>query len=99
MFKKTVLKTADMSIEEYAYWFWGNIFSKWGIYDRVDWDNLKERLKMHTKDKQEIFWKVYHKYKDSDDKQGITDSWMNYQYYKEQEKSDSLTTYISKETP
>ena len=89
MFKKTVLKTADMSMEEYAYWFWGNIFSKWGIYDKVDWDNLKERLKMHSKDNQEIFWEVYHKYKDSGDREEITKDWEDYQYYKELEQKKS----------
>ena len=73
--KKTLLRISEMTMEEYANWFWGSTFSKdkdgtqdkkWGIHDKVSWDKLKARLKAHFsyKDSQ-IFWKIYWEYKDA----------------------------------
>lgn len=86
---RTVRKIAELSMRDYAYWFWSRIFTKWNIHDRVNWDNLKERLKMHTGQQQEIFWEVYWLYKNAEIKEAkdqITEDYMNEKYYREQER-------------
>ncbi len=74
-------------MEEYAYWFWGNIFSPWGIHDRVDWTRFKERLKMHSKPDRDMFWFVYRLYKEAPDKNWVTD---DYEKRKEDEERNRI---------
>ena len=65
--KKTLLKISEMTMEEYANWFWDATFtsSKWGIYDKISWDKLTQRLKNHFDyETRQVFWTVYWEHKD-----------------------------------
>ncbi|MCW4049151.1 MAG: hypothetical protein NWE89_05375 [Candidatus Bathyarchaeota archaeon] len=63
--KRTLLRISEMTMGEYANWFWGATFAKWGIYDQVSWDKLKQRLKAHfIYETRQIFWDVYWEHKD-----------------------------------
>ena len=66
--KRTLLRIADMSMEEYANWFWGAIFSQWGIYDQVSWDKMKWRMEGHYDyEVRQEFWEIYWEFKDASD--------------------------------
>lgn len=70
--KKTLLKTAEMTMEEYAMWFWGSVFGKWGIHDKVSWDKLKSRLRAHfSYEDSQAFWNIYWEFKDAPDKDQV----------------------------
>lgn len=70
--KKTLLKVAEMTMEEYAGWFWGANFGKWGIHDKVSWDKLKSRLRAHfSYDDSQTFWAIYWEFKDAKDKDQV----------------------------
>ena len=72
--KKTLLKTAEMTMEEYAEWFWGANFGEWGIHDKVSWEKLKQRLKAHfSYENRQMFWDVYWEFKDTGDSQARED--------------------------
>lgn len=60
---KTLIKISKMEMEEYAYWFWENVFI-WGAYERVSWEKLKERLKHFKYESRQVFWTVYHEFKE-----------------------------------
>jgi len=64
--KKTLLRIAEMTMEEYAEWFWGANFTKFGIHDKVNWDKLTNRLKAHfSYEDRQMFWEIYHEFKDA----------------------------------
>lgn len=70
--KKTLLKVAEMTMEEFAMWFWGSVFGKWGIHDKVSWDKLKSRLRAHfSYDDSQAFWAIYWIFKDAKDKDQV----------------------------
>jgi len=89
--KKTLLKISEMSMEEYADWFWGGVFTsgskEWGIYDKISWDKLKPRLKNHFDyETRQVFWDVYWNHKDQktggqvqDDRQAFEDYKQTYE--------------------
>lgn len=64
--KKTLLKIADMSMEEFADWFWKSMFEGWGFGDKVYFDVFMKRLKNHFRyETKQIFWDIYWEYKDA----------------------------------
>jgi len=94
---KTPRKIAELSMKDYAYWFWSRIFTKFNIHDRVDWDNQKARLKMHTREQQEIFWEVYWLYKNANNKTWVTRDYEDEKFYREQYERESLKLIIQKQ--
>lgn len=89
--KKTLLRISEMTMEEYGNWFWGGVFTsgskEWGIYEKISWDKLKQRLKNHFDyETRQIFWEVYWEYKDQstggktqDDRQAFEDYKQTYE--------------------
>ncbi len=64
--KKTLLKIAVMPMEEFADWFWGQMFEGWGFGDKVDFPVFKQRLKDHYDyATRQIFWDIYWEHKDA----------------------------------
>jgi len=64
--KKTLLKIAVMPMEEFADWFWGQMFEGWGFGDKVAFPIFKKRLKDHYDyATRQIFWDIYWEYKDA----------------------------------
>lgn len=64
--KATILKVADMSMEEFAYYFWGGVFEPWGVGDKISWDKFMSRLKAHySYENKQIFWDIYWEHKDA----------------------------------
>lgn len=62
--KKTLLKVAVMPMEEFADWFWGQMFAGWGFGDKVVFPVFKQRLKDHYDyETRQIFWDIYWEYK------------------------------------
>ena len=62
--KKTILKVADMDMEEFGQYFWGGCFQKFGTGDKIRWDIFMKRLKNHYKyEVRQEFWDVYWEYK------------------------------------
>ena len=62
--KQTILKVADMDMEEFADYFWGGCFQKFGTGDKIRWNIFMKRLKQHySREDKNIFWEVYHDYK------------------------------------
>jgi len=81
--KKTLLKTAEMTMEEYAEWFWGANFSEWGIHDKVSWDKLKQRLKAHfSYENRQMFWDIYWEFKDAGDRDQAREDREAFEEYK-----------------
>ncbi len=62
--KKTILKVADMDMEEFGNYFWGGCFQKFGTGDKIRWNTFMKRLKKHyTYEVRQEFWDVYWEYK------------------------------------
>lgn len=63
----TLIKITDMSVEEFAYWFWENVFL-YRMMERVDGDNFFARIKLWRYEDRNAFWNVYHEFKDTGDR-------------------------------
>ena len=62
--KKTIVAVADMDMEEFANYFWGGTFQRFGTGDKIRWEIFMKRLKQHySREDKNIFWEVYHVYK------------------------------------
>ena len=62
--KKTIVAVADMDMEEFANYFWGGTFQKFGTGDKIRWDIFMKRLKQHySREDKNTFWEVYREYK------------------------------------
>jgi len=66
----TLLKTSKMDAEEFAWWFWENVF----LYDmmkRVDGDKFFARVKKWRWEDRQVFWQVYRMWKDAPDRSKV----------------------------
>ena len=79
---KTLIKITDMSVEDFSWWFWSNIFL-YRMMERVDADNFFARVKLWPVEARNKFWEVYHLFKQSDDKSRTYEDYLNYLAYKE----------------
>ena len=63
--KQTILKIADMNMEDFANYFWGGcIGQQWGTGDKIRWDTFMTRLKQHYDyEDRSIFWDVWKEHK------------------------------------
>ena len=64
---KTLMKVTNMSVEDFAYWFWDNVFC-YGMMQRVKGDSFFSRIKLWAYDDRNVFWAIYKQYKNSPDR-------------------------------
>jgi len=76
----TLIKITEMSVEEFAYWFWENVFL-YRMMERVDGDNFFGRIKLWRYEDRNIFWNVYHEFKDTGDRGNVAKDRENYEAY------------------
>jgi len=81
MQQTTLFKVTDMEVEEFAYWFWDNVFN-WKMMERVDADKFFDRVKMWHYDDRQVFWAIYHEYKNATDRSQITKDREDFEDYK-----------------
>jgi len=65
---KTFMKTQEMSVKEYAIWFWDNVFA-WGGWRRISdaaRDRYFNRIKRWWYEDRNIYWSVYHRFKEGE---------------------------------
>lgn len=83
--KKTLLKIADMSMEEFAEWFWSQMFAGWGFGDKVVFDEFMKRLKKHySYENRQVFWDIYWEYKGAGSPSQVEEDRGDYEDYKSQ---------------
>ena len=66
----TLIKITDMEVEDFAWWFWENVFL-YGMMERVTGDNFFARIKLWRWEDKNVFWAVYHDYKNATDKGSV----------------------------
>lgn len=76
----TLIKITEMEVEEFAYWFWENVFL-FRLMERVDGDNFFARIKLWRYEDRQTFWNVYHEYKDTTDRRQVQRDRENYEEY------------------
>ena len=82
--KKTIENIADMSMEEFAYYFWGAVFEPWGVGDKISWDTFMKRLKAHySYDNKQIFWDIYWEHKDAGGTKQLSQDEEDFKAYRE----------------
>ena len=59
---KTLLKITNMSVEDFAYWFWDNVFN-YRMMERVDGDNFFGRIRRWRYEDRNVFWAIYKEFK------------------------------------
>ena len=67
---KTLRTCTNQTVKEFAEWFWENVFL-YRMMERVDGDNFFARVKLWRWEDRNIFWAVYHKYKDAGDPRNV----------------------------
>ena len=84
---RTVVQVANMSAEEYAFYLWENVFL-WRNYEKVRWNDLKDRMYGWPRVARDTFWDVYHFFKMFDDRSEALehkDHWRTYPWVPEDE--------------
>lgn len=66
----TLLKITNMSVEDFAYWFWENVFL-YRMMERVKGDNFFGRIKLWRWEDRNVFWAIYKEFKNSPDRTGV----------------------------
>ena len=83
--KRTLLKICKMTMDEYAFWFWDNMFGPWSLGDKVSWDKHRNRLRGHFDyETRQIFWDVYWEFKDAPDKEQVGKDREDFEEYKKE---------------
>ena len=90
---KTLRRVTDMSVEEFAWWFWENVFC-YGMMGKVKTDTFFERIKTMWghKDK-EIFWDIYQWYKLTDDRKNARKNYEDFMEYKGSEQITKMEDF------
>lgn len=76
----TLIKITDMSVEDFSYWFWDNVFL-YRMMERVSGDSFFGRIKLWRYEDRQMFWNVYHEYKDGGDRVQTSRDRENYERY------------------
>jgi uncharacterized protein with PIN domain len=90
---KTLRKVTDMTVDEFAWWFWENVFC-YGMMNKVKTDVFFERIKTTWghKDK-EIFWDIYQWYKLTDDRKNARKNYEDFMDYKGDEQTTKMEDF------
>lgn len=90
---KTLRRVTDMTVEEFAWWFWENVFC-YGMMNKVKTDTFFARIKENWgyKDK-EIFWDIYQWYKLTDDRKNARKNYEDFMEYKGNEQPTKMEDY------
>jgi len=94
MRKNTLLKITDMSVEDFAWWFWENVFI-FKMMKRVDADNFFARVKLWPYEERNKFWEVYWEFKAASKPEDVIrdrEAWENYakQYKTDEDEKKGL---------
>jgi len=76
----TLIKITDMSVEDFSWWFWENVFL-YRMMERVDGDNFFARIKLWRYEDRQIFWDVWREFKSTGDRTGVAKDRDNYEAY------------------
>ena len=60
MTMKTLMRATNMTVREYAIWFWTSIY-QWRAYEKVKWTSLTARIKMWPYADSQTFWDIWRK--------------------------------------
>ena len=95
MMWKTLRKCTLMTVDEFAWWFWENVFC-YKMMERVKTEAFFSRIKEWAYEDRQIFWNVYKWYKNADDKKSVRKDYEDYLDYterlKEEEDEDKFDT-------
>jgi transposase-like protein len=85
MRQKTLRKVTDMTVEEFAWWFWENVFL-YRMMNKVRADVFFNHIKENWgyKDK-EKFWDIYKWYKYTDDRHNARKNYEDFMEYKNEQ--------------
>lgn len=93
--QKTLKKVTYMTVDEFAWWFWENVFC-WRMMEKVNADVFFNRIKEWNFEDKQDFWDIYRWYKNATDKHAVRQDYNDYLDYtgriKEQEDEDKFDT-------
>lgn len=91
----TLHKITNMTVDEFAWWFWENVFCN-RMMERVKTEAFFSRIKKWSYEDRQVFWNVYKWYKNAEDKYSVRKDYEDYLYYtgqkKEEEDEDKFDT-------
>jgi len=92
--KKTIENVADMTMEEFAEYFWGGVFQPWGLGDKISWDKFMSRFKAHyAYENRQVFWDIYWEHKNAGGTKQLQQDDEDFKAYRQSLEKEAQSDY------